>query len=96
MSNLDLFGNPVDVQALMDAPITGPKKRKPTLPRGHAALPGTGPAGETCKTCAHLERVEFAKTYLKCGKMRAHWTGGPGTDVRAKDAACSNWSYRLA
>jgi hypothetical protein len=66
--------------------------RKPKYPkRGHAAPPGTGPEGETCASCLHLERKVMAKADLKCGLMRAHWTGGYGTDVRAGDAACSRW-----
>jgi hypothetical protein len=67
--------------------IRKPKSKK----HGHAALPGTGPAGETCKTCEHLVRKEMSGTYLKCGLMRAYWTGGQGTDVRLKDAACRRW-----
>lgn len=59
--------------------------------RGHAAPPGAGPEGETCKTCAHIVRVEYAKVYLKCGLSRARWTGGGGTDIRAGDPACSRW-----
>lgn len=70
---------------------TAEGKRKATEPRGHAAMPGTGPAGENCKTCRHLCRQRMAKTYLKCGLMRASWTGGPGTDIRAKDPACARW-----
>ena len=64
--------------------------------RGHAAPPGTGPAGETCKSCAHLTRKRMSKTYLKCGLMSAHWTGGGGTDVRASDAACKHWVAHVA
>jgi hypothetical protein len=61
-------------------------------PKGYAAMPGTGPAGETCKSCGHLYRNRLAKTYLKCGLMKAHWTGGAGTDVLARSPACRNWS----
>ena len=57
--------------------------------RGHAAIPGTGPQGETCRTCVHLVRRQRAKTYLKCDLVK--WTSGAGTDVRAKDPACSRW-----
>jgi hypothetical protein len=57
----------------------------------HAAEPGTGPVGETCKTCAHLVRRRFSNTYLKCGLCVAKWTGGGATDVRARDDACSKW-----
>lgn len=66
-------------------------KRKDTPKRGHAWTPGTGSAGETCGTCQHLFRNRLAKTYLKCALMRRQWTGGQGTDIRAKDAACKFW-----
>lgn len=80
MSHPDLMVLPPHVK-----PVVRLKKH------GHAALPGTGPAGETCGSCKHLYRNRMAKTYLKCGLMRAHWTGGAGTDVRAGDAACRRW-----
>jgi hypothetical protein len=32
-----------------------------------------------------------ANRWFKCGLMRKHWTGGRGTDVRRKDAACRYW-----
>jgi hypothetical protein len=60
-------------------------------PKGYAAPPGSGPAGETCKSCQHLVRREKARTYLKCGLMERGWTGGAGTDVRASSPACSRW-----
>lgn len=57
----------------------------------YAAVPGTGPAGETCKSCTHIYRLQMANTYLKCALTRAHWTGGPGTDIKAGSPACSKW-----
>lgn len=69
--------------------------RASTVPkRGHAARPGTGPEGETCGSCVHLERRKMSKTYLKCGMTKATWTGGGASDVRAKDPACSKWDKR--
>jgi hypothetical protein len=56
---------------------------------GHAAKSGSGPLGKTCRDCEHCERVRYHdKKYIKCGLMRAVWTHGGGTDIRAKDAAC--------
>jgi len=69
----------------------GSHKRKTPMPKGHAGPVGSGPKGETCKTCRHLTRVKHAKTYLNCGLLRKQWTSGPGSDVRAKDAACWKW-----
>jgi hypothetical protein len=89
----DLFGNLVDFEALARQPLTHAKrKRMPTVPHGHYFTPGTGPAGETCGSCKHLTRRHFSKAYLKCGLNESKWTGGPGSDVRAKDAACKYWT----
>ena len=65
--------------------------------RGHAGQPGAGPAGETCRSCAHYTQNSgrTAKVYRKCGLMRAHWTGGPGSDVKAGDPACPKWAQRF-
>lgn len=66
-------------------------KAKAPKRRGHAAIPGTGPEGETCGSCRHIYRRQMAKTYIKCELTRSCWTGGGGTDVRARDPACSKW-----
>jgi hypothetical protein len=83
-------GKPMTGSLFPDLAPTSPLRRQRR--RGHAAIPGTGPKGETCGTCAHLARHRMAKTYLKCDLIR--WTSGPGTDVRAKDPACSRWERR--
>jgi hypothetical protein len=57
----------------------------------YAAQPGTGPIGQTCRTCKHIYRKEMGKTYLKCGLTRRWWTGGGGTDIKASAPACSKW-----
>ena len=80
MTDLDLFGDPILAQA--------PRARK----TGYIAQPGTGPAGETCKSCEHYCRLGgHAKVYLKCGLMRDRWTNGAGTDIKARSPACSKW-----
>lgn len=63
--------------------------------KGFAAIPGGGPAGETCGSCSHLCRTGSGrKTYFKCGLMRAIWTFGPGTDVKARSPSCRYWERR--
>ena len=32
-----------------------------------------------------------ANLYRKCLLMRAHWTHGPGTDIKASYPACKHW-----
>ena len=79
---------------LAKRPLSAPPPRKPTAKHGHAAVPGTGPDGETCDSCAHLYRRRLSGTYLKCGLMRACWTRGSGSDVRAAYAACRQWTRK--
>jgi hypothetical protein len=68
---------------------------KPVLtPSGYAEMPGSGPAGETCKSCRHLACRELAKRYYKCGLMRPVWTGGRGTDVLLRSPACRRWGAK--
>lgn len=62
--------------------------------RGYAESPGTGPADQTCKTCQHYMIIEYANKYRKCGLMRAFWTGGPGTDIKATSPACAKWEAK--
>jgi hypothetical protein len=63
--------------------------------RGHAAIPGTGPKGETCGSCGGMRIRSGAKNYTKCGLTQSKWTGGAATDVRRKDPACSKWIRRF-
>jgi hypothetical protein len=65
--------------------------RKKSVKRGHAWVPGTGPSGETCKTCHNLVRIRRTRDYLKCGLTQKTWTHSPRTDVRASDPACKYW-----
>lgn len=61
-------------------------------PAGHAAKPGTGPAGETCGGCHWLSVFHFRRTYNKCGARPGDtWKGGRATDIRPLDAACSKF-----
>lgn len=66
----------------------------PKWPGLHAGIPGTGPKGETCKTCVHYTRIQYAKVYRKCGLCESQWTHGAGTDIRAGDPSCEFWEAR--
>lgn len=71
-----------------------PKGKHYTQPRGYFYHPGTGPKGETCGTCKHCVRernYRGTKTWAKCDLARARWTGGRGTDILIKAAACKYW-----
>ena len=78
-----LFG---DIE-LPPEPKRDKRGRLPTKKRGHYAAPGTGPAGKTCGTCKHIVGKQLSsKVVYKCGLARSIWTGGPGSDIRCKDA----------
>ena len=53
---------------------------------------GTGPDGETCRTCKHKAyQYGTSSDYLKCGLMKQHWTRGGATDIKASWPACGRW-----
>lgn len=102
MTFLNIHGEPIDMKALAaKAPahraIMGSKpKRKPTQPKGYAALPGTGPEGKTCRDCKHKQTQSNTgrKSWIKCVLMRGKWTNGPGSDIRAGSPACSRFEQK--
>lgn len=65
-------------------------------PQGYAHLPGTGPVGETCGTCAHCRSRTFyggtkkQRRFYKCGLMVNAWTQGRASDICARSPACSS------
>lgn len=84
----NLFGE-MQADPMPPPPVEG--KRRKTVPRGYAAAPGTGPKGETCKTCVHKAVIKMGGRYLKCELCRDRWTHGPATDIKAGAPACAYW-----
>lgn len=88
------------LQALADGPLIDPSGHLQITTAksggGYSAPPGTGPEGETCKSCKHLVRVETGarRIYRKCGLQRHRWTHGPGTDIKASALACRCWEEK--
>jgi hypothetical protein len=80
----DLFEN-LPEQARPDGPVRIKQKGL------YAALPGTGPAGETCRSCDNLSGKLMSRRYYKCELTRSQWTGGHGTDVKVRSPACLKW-----
>jgi hypothetical protein len=71
-----------------------PPSRKRSQPT--PAPIGSGPEGETCKTCRHACAAEWhGKRYWKC-RLAPKWTHGGGTDIRLRWAACYEWAARAA
>jgi len=86
----DLFGQLI-TDPLPISPQTGKSKRK-TLAKGYARRPGSGPPGETCKTCEFAVRVQGgSRNFYKCLIVRHRWTHGPGSDIKLKSPACEMW-----
>lgn len=83
----DLFGNEVSIKFGDSV-----KKKHNDKPRGSAAPIGSGPQGETCKTCKHSYCRKMAGTYWKCDLVKA--THGTSTDIRLKWAACSRFEKK--
>ena len=87
----DMFGNEVTVE---EARHLLKAKAKPQK-RGYAAPPGSGPVGETCRSCVNYRSINGgSKTFPKCNLMRDTWTHGYGTDILARAPACREWKDR--
>lgn len=87
----DLFGNEITIEQAREIECKG---KRNVAPNGYAARPGSGPSGETCKTCAHAVKISLSKNYWKCGLCRANWTSSIRTDIRLKSLACQFWQAK--
>lgn len=92
---------PVDpkLQKLLDAPLRAPstlrmpgrgKRGKEPKPYGYADIPGTGPAGKTCRDCRFDRHISSgsSRSWHKCNLMQGYWTGSRRTDILARSPAC--------
>src|SRR5208282_6310653 len=88
----------VDAEWLAKHPEAITRSKASPSMKGYAAPPGTGPVGETCRTCKHYTHNRGSegrsKPYPKCGLVKT--TNGPGTDIKAKSLACEKWETRNA
>lgn len=101
----NLKGEPIDFMALQAAGVAQRRLarsmgiahgRKPTVKKGYAAQPGTGPEGKTCRDCKHKTTMSNtgSKSWIKCELRRSTWTSGEGTDIKASAAACSKFEAK--
>lgn len=57
--------------------------------RGHAAAPGSGPVGKTCRHCTHRVKLHYGNcTRLKCALMEKKWFNSDNTDISDASPAC--------
>ena len=57
----------------------------------YAATPGTGPAGKTCRDCAHLRHTgNSRKQHPKCGLT--NYTRGDATTIRTSTPSCNRFT----
>lgn len=85
MSKPEPFGDQLDL-------LGGPPAKFVKNPvHGYAARPGSGPAGEKCKTCAcaYDRGSRSGRSFWKCSLVKA--TNGSATDIRLRSPACSQW-----
>jgi hypothetical protein len=69
--------------------VTVPVRGKHYIqPRGYAAPPGTGPAGETCGSCQH---DSASRRYHKCLLNARLWGHTRRSDILARSPACAKW-----
>ena len=63
--------------------------------RGYAAAPGTGPLGETCRTCKHCfdSGAHSHRIFYKCGLSRCQSRTKNG-DVSTRSPACAKWEAK--
>ena len=88
----DLFGQPLPPRSEAKTAVERKRERRRAQekPKGYAAPPGSGPAGETCRTCKHSYRRDGSRrNFWKCQLIKA--TKGPGSDIRVRSPACSRW-----
>lgn len=77
-----------------EAPSTyGRARHSSPRANGYAAMPGTGPQGESCGTCAHcrMRTIRSGRHYYKCALMLERWSSCRSTDVVLRSPACSRW-----
>jgi hypothetical protein len=89
----DLFGGLLSYRTADGRTIEAKPRGKHYIePRGYAAKPGTGPEGESCKSCRHsIHAGTGGKRFPKCELMLACWTSSRRTDILMGAAACSKW-----
>lgn len=91
MSQLELF----DVAEIGERKLLPPAAQAASRCRATPAPIGSGPAGQSCRSCSHYTRVRHHdQTFRKCELMRGDWTHGPGTDIKASYAACRLFELR--
>ena len=61
------------------------------LKRGYPDFPGTGPAGETCRTCGNRRVYGLGSGERKAGKCALTDTRSKTTDTNQHSPACSRW-----
>jgi hypothetical protein len=61
---------------------------------GYAAKLGSGPSGETCKSCQHAVYIKMAGKYWKCKLSEKLWKGSRKTDILLSAPACERWERK--
>ena len=87
---------PVDprILAALERPMTGPTDLRFASKRGYVSPPGTGPAGETCRTCRNARPVDCNSRVWFCD-MVPDSRADRGAEISLATKSCGRWQ-RLA
>lgn len=88
---------PVDprIQAAIDAPHGAGRDLVASvrLKKGYAAAPGSGPAGETCRSCRHIGGVRGNEYSSQC-RIAKRGSFGIAIFISPTSPACNRWDAR--
>jgi hypothetical protein len=75
--------------------MTLPPQRFPIARRGHASMPGSGPQGETCRTCEHGHKRNTGYGFVEfCALTQAMATKRGQSAIALRDPACAKWTAK--
>ena len=86
---------PVDprIQRILDGPLTTPTDLRFKPLRGHVSPPGTGPVGESCRSCRHRSPTDSNYRVWFCGLI-PHHRPDRGQAIALTEEACGRWEAR--
>jgi len=88
---------PVDprIQRILDGPLTTPTDLRFAPLKGHVQPPGTGPVGETFRSCRHRSPTggDYRTWYCDLIPLERADRGIP---IALAEEACGRWQARVA
>lgn len=87
---------PVDprIQRILDAPLTTPTDLRFDPLAGHVQPPGTGPYGETCRSCRHRTPTSCDYRTWYCDLVPLD-RADRGVAIALAEEACGRWQQSM-